>query len=526
VIRPRTQLATYWGSDFTLTDTDIEQIYNHFLEVERPQTVADIARDIMAHRVAQEINNVKKQMQGRHIYQPQASYQSGDELVFPGLHFASGTVTAVRDGYNPEDGAFKVIAVELNGKLREFAAALTTEHELNTTDGNALDELMSVDVSALYAQYGQAVRVKLIEQLRSRPEFVKLGDVWFVKALMAEVNIGHLHLAEAVLDMYGGGPLPTAEILPHLDMDSGISQEVQLFSLNYALLQDARFDNVAPRDEVAWFLRRLEPAAIQSVPERIVYKSIPYDRALLSPQLLMLERELDDEWSELAEPPQPHPVVFTLLFPHRYAGVIPMTAHIRPLFPPNYSPRQRVVLVDDEDGEEIEAWVMQDARYIFGLTDWYNKHEIPIGGFVHLAPGPQVGVVQLGYDRRRPQREWVRLATAVDNRIQFELRRRSIGCGFDDLMVVGTDVVAAIDALWRRAESHQRSLASLLAEIFPPLAALNPQSTVHAKTLYSAINMLRRVTPGALFAELMRHPAFQQVGDHYWQFDRHRWQDS
>jgi hypothetical protein len=240
----------------------------------------------------------------------------------------------------------------------------------------------------------------------------------------------------------------------------------------------------------------------------------------------MLERELDDEWSELAEPPQPHPVVFTLLFPHRYAGVIPMTAHIRPLFPPNYSPRQRVVLVDDEDGEEIEAWVMQDARYIFGLTDWYNKHEIPIGGFVHLAPGPQVGVVQLGYDRRRPQREWVRLATAVDNRIQFELRRRSIGCGFDDLMVVGTDVVAAIDALWRRAESHQRSLASLLAEIFPPLAALNPQSTVHAKTLYSAINMLRRVTPGALFAELMRHPAFQQVGDHYWQFDRHRWQDS
>jgi hypothetical protein len=120
----------------------------------------------------------------------------------------------------------------------------------------------------------------------------------------------------------------------------------------------------------------------------------------------------------------------------------------------------------------------------------------------------------------------VRLATAVENRIHFELKRRSVGCGFDDLMIVGTDTIAAIDALWKRVEAHQRANASLLAEIFPELAKLNPQSTVHAKTLYSAINMLRRVPPAPLFAELVRHPAFQPVGDHYWQFDQNRMQES
>jgi hypothetical protein len=63
-----------------------------------------------------------------------------------------------------------------------------------------------------------------------------------------------------------------------------------------------------------------------------------------------------------------------------------------------------------------------------------------------------------------------------------------------------------------------------LAELFPELAKLTPQQTVHAKTLYSAINMLKRLPPGPVFAELVRNPAFQSVGDHYWRFDSSRWQ--
>jgi hypothetical protein len=87
------------------------------------------------------------------------------------------------------------------------------------------------------------------------------------------------------------------------------------------------------------------------------------------------------------------------------------------------------------------------------------------------------------------------------------------------LLIVGTDVIAAIDAHWRRAEASKRSIASLLAELFPPLAALSPQNTVHAKTLYSAMNMMKRLPPGPLFAELVRLPAFKAVGDHYWQYE-------
>lgn len=526
MIQPQTQNPEYWGSAFTLTESDVEQIYNHFLEVEKPQTAVQLANVIIAHRLAEEKNHLERLMTNRLVYQPKNSYEVGDELVFPAMKFAYGTVSDTRTGYNPNFGKFTVIVVEIKNKLREFAAGLDVEHPLNQENGDIAAAFAQIDKTELETLYGSQVQTAITAALTQREGFVCLAGQWFVKALMAEVNVGHLHLSEAVLEVSEGGPLHTEELLPHLDMDPSLDIAVQTFSLNYALLQDARFDEVAPQGQVLWFLKRLEPEGVQSVPERLIPKPPAYDRALLSPQLIMLERELDDEWSNITLQTKPQPVVFTLMYPHRYAGTLPLSARIRPLFPASRSPRQRVRFIDDETNEEIVGWVIQEHRYVYGLGEWYEKNEIPVGGFVHLAPGPEPGVLTIGYDRRRAQREWVRLATVSDNRIKFELMRRAVGCGYDDLLIVGTDVVAAIDALWRRAEVNQRSVASLLGEIFPQLANLNPQNSVHAKTLYSAINMLRRLPPGPIFAELVRHPAFQPVGDHYWRFDNSRWHNN
>jgi hypothetical protein len=170
------------------------------------------------------------------------------------------------------------------------------------------------------------------------------------------------------------------------------------------------------------------------------------------------------------------------------------------------------------------AWVAKDGRYVAGLGEWYAENEIPVGGFLSIKEGAEPGEYLIDYDRRRPQREWIRLASVENGRIQFELHRRSIGCGFDDLMILGTDAVTAMDSLFDRVKEQQRTVSSLLVELFQALAPLSPQNTVHAKTLYSAINIMRRVPPGPLFAELVRHPAFEAVGDHYWQFNSSRWQ--
>jgi hypothetical protein len=63
----------------------------------------------------------------------------------------------------------------------------------------------------------------------------------------------------------------------------------------------------------------------------------------------------------------------------------------------------------------------------------------------------------------------------------------------------------------------------LIANVFRELAKLNPQSTVHAKTLYAAANVARRSPPGPIFAELVSRPYYSHVGDAYWRFDQSQW---
>ncbi len=523
VIQPKTQTPSYWVGEFAIGDSDIEQLYNHLMEVERPQTAKQLARVIVHHRLNEEKNEIRRRLSGRSIYQPSRSYEIDDELVFPALQFAYGKVVSVREGANPQDGAFRVIGVDIDGKVREFASGLQREHPLNQANGD-ISTIFNIDsVDEVIQAHGDRITAALKEALEKRESFVRLSDQWFATELMEDINIGHMHLAEAVLDMSGGGPLSTDDIIVHLDLDPDVDVEVQRFSVNHALKNDSRFDEVAPAGKVAWYLRRLEPEGVRATPERLKYTPIPYDRALLSPQLSALEKELDDEWSELQTTSGPQPVVLTLTYPHRWAGTLPLSARTSALFPPSKAPRQLVTFVDETTGDEIKGWVVQQHRYVYGLNEWYAQNSIPVGGFVSLRPGPEPGVVMFGFDRRRGQREWVRLATVVEGSIKFDLHRRTIGCGFDDLMIVGTDFLSVMDEAWRRIERNQRSVSSLLAELLPELAALNPQNSVHAKTLYSAINMFRRVPPGPLFAELVRHPAFQSVGDHYWQFDRSRW---
>lgn len=525
MIQPRTQIPASWGALFTLNDADIEQIYNHFLEVGRPQTTKSIAHEVIAARLRARSATVKRQLAGYEIYKPEKNFTVGDKVVFSSLGFAQATITAIRSGHNPEYGEFDVFTATINDKVREFAAGLPLEHPLNEFDINTVTAVTDADIAKVIADHGEAVIAKVEIALTDHEEFVKLSGIWFIHALMPEINIGHLHLAEAILEMNEGGPMSAPEIVADLGMDDGADPDVHAFALNYHMMSDDRFDEIGAVGDVAWFLRRLEPADVNNTPARLLYEQTAVEavainaaRKMLPIELKQLERELDDEWSAFEDSQVSDLVVFALTYPHRWAGTIPFSARTRPLFPDSNVPRQRVIFVDEFTGEEIVGWIVRNGRYVTGLKQWYTDNNIPVGGFIHLKPSGEPNKIMLGYDKRKTKKEWVRLATVSNKKIRFDLKRRNIGCGYDDLQNVGTDVVTAIDALWKQATNQNRSITSLLIEIFPELVE-NPQSPVHAKTLYSAINMLRRLPPAPLFIELVKNPAFQAIGNNYWLFD-------
>src|SRR5690606_17943469 len=134
------------------------------------------------------------------------SYEPGVNLVFPALDWKRGEVSAVREGHNPDIGEFQVIQVRFeNGEQREFASGLK-DHPLNEAP-QVVEEEQLPAIESILDEYSEQLIGSLEDELDTNPGFVRIAGRWFPRALLIDVNAGHLNLAEAVLDMAGGGPL-------------------------------------------------------------------------------------------------------------------------------------------------------------------------------------------------------------------------------------------------------------------------------------------------------------------------------
>lgn len=526
----QTQTAQYWEENFTAEDADLEHLYNILLEDETPLTSEELALALIRRRVEREENAIRRQMfHGGPVYLPKETYTVGQELTFPQLHFSVGKVVAVRRGASPELGQFGVIAVDFgDGKApREFAAQLAS-HKLNETNSRIDDGDSPVrSPEVLAAEFGRAVQAKLESRLRAKGDIVRIAGRWFPRALLADVNQGHLNLAEAALDMAGGGPLPTTALLPHLDLPDTINQKLKVFSLDYALQEDSRFDEVGPAGQILWFLHRLEPAEVLDTPRYL--KCEPAAESLtLPPALNELEADLDDEFGSRRPNEQPaDEVTLYLTFPHLRAGTLPLSQKLAMLFPTAYeTPRIRFTLADAHTGERRPGWVVRPGRYVFGLDEWYRKYEVPVGGTIAIRKGDAPGEVTVRIARRKPVREWVRAAVVGEGRVSFAMQKRPVGVEYDEQMIVAVDNMGAVDQVWQRMAERKPALQKVVADMFRELAKLTTQSAVHARSLYSAVNVIRRTPPGPIFAELVSRPYFVHVGDAYWRFDDSAYSES
>lgn len=521
-----TPTVSYWEAAFTVEASDLDYLYSLLLENETPLTSLEMVEYIIRRRCRRELDALEQHQQGAMVYMPKETYVPGQRLAFPTLQFAHGSVVGLRPGRNPVDGDFDVITVEFEqtSARREFAARFG-KHKLNqpvTLSGE--EEFLSPE--KVMAEHGAEIAEKLQASLLANPEIVKIAGRWFPRALLTPINMGHLNLAEAVLDMAGGGPLPTEALLKEVGLPDGLNPRLQAFSLNYALQEDERFDEVGAAGEVMWYLQRLEPPEVLITPRRLRNTSPEYDRHRLTPALLSLEQELEDELA-----PAPHvddgapaaEVSLTLTYPQLRTGTLPVSARLGRIFPTAFeAPRILFLLVDGNTGEKFPGWAVRAEHYVCGLDDWYKQNDMVVGAQLTVRLGDAPGEVMVRAEKRRPTREWVRTATpGADGRLGFNMQRRPISVAYDELMVVAVDTTPALDEAGLRSE--RMPFHRLVADIFRELAKLNPQSAVHAKTLYTAVNVARRAAPGAIFAELVSRPWYSHVGDAYWRFDQTQW---
>ena len=525
MIQRRTQTAEYWQEQFEVTEKDRNYLYGLILEGGKPVTMSDLALAVIERQCRQEEEVILEELSKGDVYQPRDRYQIGQSILFPALDYALGEVVGTRQGRNPDHGEFTVIQVAFEDEdgVREFASELQGEHRLNRKDGQA-DPLAGSDLmqpGQLYELYGEVVEFEVEEAFRGREEFVHYRDAWFLRDLLVPIELGHLNIAEALIEIKSM-PLTTADLLPDLDLPSEVPEAIRLLSLNLSLVADRRFDNVGDMGRDIWYLRRLMPQPVVTTPARLVLSPKSLNRQAISQELLLLEREVDDEGSgqEVMGPSRPlYRTKLALIYPHWRCGTLPLTVRTRSLFPESANRHTPIVLVDGQSGDRMQGWVVHAEGFVYGLESWYRRYELPVGAYIKLERTRDPRVLGVDFEARRLKRLWAPVVTVKGRDLAFEMRKLSISCDYDEHLALGEDNARGIDRLWDESHTRGDSLFDIMTRILPGLVSLSPQATVHAKTIYSAVNVLRRTPPGPVFALLSTEPCFVPMGGGYWTFD-------
>ena len=525
VLLRRTQTASFWRDQFRVSDEDLDFIHELILDAESPMTTSQLALRLIQEYQRRETARMESELKKGAVYQPMNLYDVGETLIFPAMDFLVGEVLEMRAGQNPEHGAFDVIRVGFadTGETREFAANLQTGHRLNGTNGQATgDEEALLSAEEIHSLYQEEIEESLLFVLSDgerNEDFVAIEDYWLLADMLAEVHVGHLNIAEALLEMQNR-PMSPEELLPELDLQSeDVSQAMQVISLNHALGNDERFDQIGSGGGPLWFLARLEPAEAQTIPPLLRPRIGRYNRAILSVELLQMEWELDDEWGESGASTPVSSVVpsisFTLTFPHWLYGTLPLSSRTRALFPHSGQERSMVTVVDGRWGTRHTAWVVHSGRYVCGLKEWMVGHNLPVSALITLERTNEADEVVIDYRPRRMRREWSRIARVDAERLRFglEMNKVQISCEYDFDLIVSCDDREGLEAFNAGLEGNDDALAQLVDMIVPEIAKLNPQGTAHVKTIYSAVNMFWRCPPGPIFSALLSNSRFQDYGD-------------
>jgi hypothetical protein len=513
---PLTLTDLYW-QNLEFDESDLDFLYSYLLEIETPQNSQELLQALVTHRIKNEIDSMKNQQQnGGKNYLPKKKYEVGQTVIFPLLSRQKGEIVNVREGNNPDTAPFKVIEVAFeSGEHREFAADLEN-HDLNRPAVIDLDD-PNLKSDVVIKKFGSQIIRELNQNLEQNSDLVRIAGRWFPRALLVDVNIGYLNLAEALLDMENGGPLSTRKILEQIELPTDTNIKLTEFSLNLALQEDGRFDEVGPAGEVLWFLRRLEPENVREQPIFLRYHDSAYDHDAVRQFVNDFSEQVIDELEPVHDSrPDATEATVALLYPHWRAGTLPLDAALCSIFPTALeSPRVQFTFVDGNDNSRFSGWVVRPHDYVYGLREWYDNTGVFPGSLIQVKKSSKPGEIIVKAEKKRSTRDWIRTAlVGTDGGLVFAMLKQQITTAYDERMAIFVPDSTLLDNIWTQGGRRQ-PLEKIAHTMMIELAKLTPQGHVHAQELYAAVNLVRRCPPGLILHHLTTQPWANHLGDLY-----------
>lgn len=513
--------SNYWKM-LEITPVDLQHLTNHLFETEEPLTINELARVLVAKRLESiRAAEASREADAGIVYKPANSYEPGDKVRFPELDDLVGIVLETRIGINPAMGDFQVVKVEFeDGSQREFASELKS-HELNEKD-YTIKSLADQDPQTIIREHGKSITTKLRSALDNQTDLIRIGYTWFPHSLLIDLGAGYLNIAEAILDSMAGGPLTIEQLMAQLEIsDETENKNLLAFSLNYALQEDPRFDEVGSTGKFSWFLRRLEPEAVLSIPLYLQAENARLIDENLSDEFFNLLYDLDDELSfttkEINDAEKAESVSITLTYPHWRAGSIPVTPRTNQVLPSALeSQNVKITFIDEQTQSQISAWLVRHHNYVIGLRDWFLEKGVIPGSVLDIIATDDPGTMIISPHRKRANKEWIKtVLVGADGGLVFALLRQPISAGFNERMAIAIPDVAGLDEVWNTRQKQTPALKTDVMRMMSELSKLNNQRHVHFVDLYAAINVIRRTAPMDLLDVLISSDDFFHVGDDY-----------
>jgi hypothetical protein len=516
-------METYWNN-IKFTGDDLEYLYNYLLEKEEPLTTLDLANALIVERLNKIKSEAKEQNSVQKKYLPKDSYQINDHVLFSKENEQIATVVGIRQGMSLDQQTFQVMEVEYPNKLKKEYVMEYETHPLNdmgvsTSDNDDLEK-------EIFELYGKQIAEIIDEAMDSNEEIVCIGGKSFPQALLVDINAGYLNLSEALLEMEEGGPLSTAEILKNIEFPFEDNSTLTEFSMDYALQEDPRFDEVGPAGETLWFLQSFEPDSVKNIPVYLKPNHFDFDKQDIANESNILQKSIFDEWEwEFDEPDQDNTddITIHLIFPHLHAGTLPLSYRLRSFFPIAFeSENVLFTFVDELTKEKFPGWVIFKPRYVFGLQHFYSKYNLIPGSIIRLKKSQVPGEIIISLDSNRTTRDWLRTANVnADGFITFNMLKQVVPSEIDERMAIALpDSLDGIETYWSNPHKTKHNFEKFVLSIMKELSKLNPQGHVHLAELYAAVNMAFRCPPGPLIYLLHQATWAISLGDLYYRLEQ------
>jgi hypothetical protein len=505
--------------NYKILESDLDVLYNHLLEIEIPLNKTELTKVLFTKLIEQQKYLIQSErLSNGEIYFPKNKYSPGQSLIFPHMGWKKGKVKSVRPGISPENPALEVVEIEFSDTTRINMASNLEDHVLNNPPIDDNDSFLNLQT--IIAKFGQVISTQLEQILSTNSDLVCIAGSYFPRSLLVDVSVGHLNLCEAVLEIEGGGPLTSKALISQVELPTDVNANLTEFSLNLALQEDSRFDEVGPSGETLWFLKRFEPVEVQATPLTLKYLGekiiLPSDLD----QYQSLGSEICDELEPDCDFDSLDEVTVSLTYPHWRAGTLPLTSKLKQLFPTAHeAPRIKFDFIENKSNTTFPGWVVRPSKYIFGLREWYVKEGFIPGSLITISRSKNPGEVFVNAQKLRNMKDWIRtVLVGADGGIVFALLKQVVTCTFDERLAIVVPDVTAIDQIWENSKPKQ-SIEKSIQNIMRELAKLNPQGHIHAQEIYAAVNVVRRCPPSLLVSVLFSQPWSLHLGNLYFRIN-------